>query len=106
MVAQTVVSVGPYALKNFLRPIQASTTAGGHRSPAEMTVRSAGRSAGVKAPIKAGGRVTAVILLLARVPRMSAPCTNAACGSRHSVAPDKNVIAISDTEASKPNGAN
>src|SRR6266851_302934 len=102
IVAQTVVSVGPYALI-IRRPLdQRATTSAEHASPATIRV-SSGKSSD-KPASSTGGKVACVIFC-SQIRLASASPLRSAAG-RTRVAPDTNTVAISEMAASKLGEAN
>src|SRR6185369_6454181 len=107
MVAQTVTSVGPYALTKR-RPLRlhAAAICGEHASPALIAVFNDGKSSLGRSAQTDGGNVTVVILCVRS--RLS----NGSTGSSdsgfaiQSVAPVSNVLKISEMAASKLIDAN
>src|SRR5690242_20107489 len=72
-VAQTVVSVGPYALKKSRPSAHRATISVEQLSPAEMSVLSSGSSAGGSAASAAGGSVAIVTDRSRNVRSVAAP---------------------------------
>src|SRR5262245_55245454 len=106
MVAQTVVSVGPYAFKKFLPDAQRASTPSEQTSPAEMSVFNSGKSSGSMAANNEGGKVTIVIRDSRIVRITSAPLRKDSGSPSHRAAPDSRAVKISETEASKLKDAN
>src|SRR6476469_2763554 len=102
MVAQTVASVGPYALIIRRPADQRITCSGGQASPATIRLRS-GRSAD-NSGSRTGGKVAWVMFCFTMRLERYSPLRSS--DGRTSVAPDKSVVAISDTAASKLGDAN
>src|SRR5215831_18427401 len=102
MVAQTVVSVGPYALIIRRPADQRAAKVTGQASPA--TTRLASGSSSDKVATTAGGNVACVTcsaqISFARPSPLRSP------PGRTSLAPDAKLAQISQTVASKLNGAN
>src|SRR5205085_1560860 len=83
-----------------------AAVAGASASPAEMTTRRPGAAAGSSSASSVGGNVATVMRRRARSASSgSATWTRSSPSPRSSVAPAVSAIAISDTEASKPNDA-
>src|SRR5262245_12293630 len=101
-VAQTVDSVGPYALKKSRPSAHRATISFEQLSPAEMSVRSSGSPADGSAASAAGVNV-AVVIARSRIERRVAAPSNIedAPSPQHSVAPVSNAITVSHTDASK-----
>src|SRR5205085_11804847 len=106
MVAHTVISVGPYALKKR-RPLPhfaANSTR--HASPATIKDSRDGRSVIANVPKIEGGTVSTLIRQSRSVRVKSAPVRTARRGGSTRVAPVKSVLKISETDASKESDAN
>ena len=106
MLAQTVASVGPYALTSLLPAAQRFIVSSSHTSPAATSVFSVGNFLCGSTDSRAGGSVAVVM------PRLSISSISlsgslfTSSGSRCSSAPDSSAVKISDTDASKLSGAN
>jgi hypothetical protein len=103
---QMVASVGPYRLKKRRSGAQRSTSSAGHASPAVISVRNAGSSAGGSTASAEGGRVATVTSSSWRRRRRSGPGARVSRVPSTSVAPAASAITISNTEASKLGEAN
>src|SRR5215510_7695319 len=106
-VAQTVVSVGPYALMKR-RPLdQRCTISELQLSPAEMIVCRSGRSEASSTANSDGGSVTTVIARSRKAFVASLPShSDARLPAKQSVPPVSKAIMVSQTDASKLNDEN
>ncbi len=101
MVAQTVVSVGPYALTRNRSRAQVCTRAGGHASPASTSVLPAGSEPGGITASAAGGRVRWVMPRSRTRPARVGPGSRAFRSSISRQAPESRPMHSSQNAASK-----
>ena len=106
-VAQTVVSVGPYAL-SIRRPAdQRSTSSGGQASPAVMRVRPSGIGSPTgQAASTVGGRQTTSMPAFATSSASGSPGARSASAASTRTAPVSSAVSSSQAAASKLNEAN
>ncbi len=104
MVAQTVVSVGPYALIILRSRDHRSTSAAEHASPATVSTMPAGSPSSSRAASAAGEIVACVMRCRAITPARPdrpAPGSSRSAGARTSVEPDSSARHSSEKAASK-----
>src|ERR1044072_7750360 len=103
---QIVVSVGPYALKNFRPSLQRSTNSAEQASPATITVRNFGKGC-VGIRTRADGAIVRLLIDCSFKSFCNGrPGNSSSFVAITSVAPFSSAITISKTEASKLNEAN
>ncbi|QSQ19551.1 hypothetical protein JY651_30085 [Pyxidicoccus parkwayensis] len=103
--AQTVTSVGPYALSSVRPAPQRRATSGGSASPAEMTVASLSSPSVSNCASTEGVNVTALMRCSRSRVRRGASGSSRSRGACTSVAPASSVANTSHTQASKPGDA-
>ncbi len=106
MVAQTVVSVGPYALIRRRPEPHRRTASAGIASPATARVRTVASPSGGSTDSATGGRVTWVTRCRAISPASGRPGSSSSLVASTSSAPDSSAMHSSEKAASKLGEAN
>ena len=105
IVAQTVVSVGPYALIMRRPSDHRATSAPGQASPATISPSRSRPALSPRVASTMGGKVACVTLWAVMTSRSAGPARSSS-GTSTSLAPTVRAMAISDNDASKLRDAN